>query len=78
MQDTEVYNQCCNSILLIAKLNDENVIDLIIKNTNLCFELSTHLKNLFSSLPFILDYKGLETIDLNWRWANILFLWKII
>ncbi|VVC35326.1 Retinoic acid induced 16-like protein,Armadillo-like helical [Cinara cedri] len=66
-KDTEVYYKCCDCILLLTKLNDENVMDLIVKNTNLCSTFSTHLRNLFHTLPPILDYKGLETIELNWK-----------
>ncbi|XP_025407859.1 protein FAM160B1-like isoform X2 [Sipha flava] len=66
-KDTEVYIKCCDCILMLTKLNDENVINSIIKNTNLCVTLSTHLRNLFSILPATLDYNGLEEIELNWR-----------
>lgn len=52
---------------MLTKLNDENVINSIIKKTNLCVTLSTHLRNLFSVLPATLDYNGLEAIELNWR-----------
>ncbi|XP_060839803.1 FHF complex subunit HOOK interacting protein 2A-like isoform X1 [Rhopalosiphum padi] len=66
-KNTDVYYKCCNCILLLTKLNDENVIDFIINKTKLCSLLSEHFRNLFCALPIILDYNGLETIELNWR-----------
>ncbi|XP_025208897.1 protein FAM160B1-like [Melanaphis sacchari] len=66
-KNTDVFYKCCNCILLLTKLNDENVIDFIINKTKLCSTLSEHLRNLLCALPTTLDYNGLETIELNWR-----------
>lgn len=63
-----MFYKCCDCILILTKLNDEYVMDSIIK-TNLCLTLSTHLRNLFSQLPNTLEYNGLDTIELNWRQA---------
>ncbi|KAL5244322.1 hypothetical protein ACI65C_011732 [Semiaphis heraclei] len=66
-KNTDVYHKCCNCILVLTKLNDENVIDFIINKTKFCSTISEHFRNLFCALPTTLDYNGLETIELNWR-----------
>lgn len=66
-KNTDVYYKCCNCILLLTKLSDENVIDYISNETKLCSTLGEHFTNLFCTLPTTLDYNGLETIELNWR-----------
>lgn len=71
-----MFSKCCDCILLLAKLNDDIVLDSVIKKTKLCSTLSMHLNNLQCALPTTLDYNGLETINLNWRRVICSFIKK--